>query len=70
MRVAIIGFGGIGRGYAAYLTAQGHEPVIWSPSGAALADFAEDASLTVTGTALPPKARISVAKKGLPPVIW
>ncbi|MBD3846029.1 NAD/NADP octopine/nopaline dehydrogenase family protein [Bosea sp. SSUT16] len=56
MRVAIIGFGGIGRGYAAYLTVQGHEPVIWSPSGAALADFAEDASLTVTGkleTAVP-----------------
>lgn len=49
MRVAIIGSGGIGRGYAAYLTTQGHEPVIWSPSGAALADFAGDASLSVTG---------------------
>jgi len=49
MRVAIIGSGGIGRGYAAYLTSQGHAPVIWSPSGAALADFAGDATLTVTG---------------------
>lgn len=49
MRVAIVGFGGIGRGYAAYLTGQGHEPVIWSPSGAALADFSGDALLTVTG---------------------
>lgn len=49
MRVAIVGFGGIGRGYAAYLTAHGHEPVIWSPSGAALADFADDATLTATG---------------------
>jgi opine dehydrogenase len=49
MRVAIIGSGGIGRGYAAYLTGQGHEPVIWSPSGAAPSDFAGGASLTVTG---------------------
>ncbi|MBN9458047.1 MAG: NAD/NADP octopine/nopaline dehydrogenase family protein [Bosea sp.] len=49
MRVAIIGFGGIGRGYAGYLTAHGHEPVIWSPSGAALADFEGDATLTTTG---------------------
>lgn len=56
MRVAIIGSGGIGRGYAAYLTTQGHEPVIWSPSGAALADFAGEAPLLVTGkleTSLP-----------------
>lgn len=49
MRVAIIGFGGIGRGYTAYLTAQGHEPVIWSPSGAAADDFGDDAPLTATG---------------------
>lgn len=49
MRVAIIGSGGIGRGYAAYLTTQGHEPVLWSPSGAALADFAGGAMLDVTG---------------------
>lgn len=56
MRVAIVGFGGIGRGYAAYLTGQGHEPIIWSPSGAALADFAGNAPLAVTGkleTAMP-----------------
>jgi opine dehydrogenase len=49
MRVAIVGFGGIGRGYAAYLATRGHKPVIWSPSGAALADFAGDAQLNVTG---------------------
>ncbi|MGO4675892.1 NAD/NADP octopine/nopaline dehydrogenase family protein [Bosea sp. 2YAB26] len=49
MRVAIIGSGGIGRGYAAYLTQQGHQPVLWSPSGAELADFAGRAKLTVTG---------------------
>lgn len=56
MRVAIIGFGGIGRGYAAYLTSQGHEPVIWSPSGAALVDFEGGTRLTTTGkleTAVP-----------------
>lgn len=49
MRVAIIGSGGIGRGYAAYLTTQGREPVLWSPSGAAQADFAGNADLAVTG---------------------
>jgi opine dehydrogenase len=49
MRVAIIGSGGIGRGYAAYLTTQGHQPVLWSPSGAALADFAAGAMLDVAG---------------------
>jgi opine dehydrogenase len=49
MRVAIIGSGGIGRGYAAYLTTQGHEPVLWSPSGAAPSDFAGGATLEVTG---------------------
>lgn len=49
MRVAIIGAGGIGRGYAAYLTGEGHQTVIWSPSGAALADFPGNASLAVTG---------------------
>ena len=49
MRVAIIGSGGIGRGYAAYLASTGHQPVLWSPSGAALADFAGGAELSVTG---------------------
>lgn len=49
MRVAIIGSGGIGRGYAAYLASRDHTPIIWSPSGAALADFSEDATLTTTG---------------------
>jgi opine dehydrogenase len=49
MRVAIIGAGGVGRGYAAYLISEGHQPVLWSPSGAALADFSDSAALTVTG---------------------
>ena len=49
MRVAIIGSGGIGRGYLAYLTSKGHSPVLWSPSGAAHSDFADGAMLDVTG---------------------
>jgi opine dehydrogenase len=49
MRVAIIGSGGIGRGYFAYLTSQGHQPILWSPSGAAQADFTGTSTLDVTG---------------------
>ncbi len=49
MRVAIIGSGGIARGYAAFLAQAGHEPVLWSPSGAALRDFAGNAPLEVSG---------------------
>lgn len=49
MRVAVIGSGGIGRGYCAHLHSRGHEPVLWSPSGAALVDFAGGAPLAVTG---------------------
>ncbi|WP_311031715.1 NAD/NADP octopine/nopaline dehydrogenase family protein [Mesorhizobium koreense] len=49
MRVAIIGFGGIGRGYTAYLINHGHEPVVWSPSGAALVDFDGGAPLLISG---------------------
>jgi opine dehydrogenase len=57
MRVAIIGSGGIGRGYFAYLSSQGHHPILWSPSGAAQTDFPGTARLDVTGqleTSLPP----------------
>jgi len=49
MRVAIIGSGGIGRGYLAYLTSRGHQPSLWSPSGAAQIDFAAPATIDVTG---------------------
>lgn len=65
MRVAIAGSGGIGRGYAAYLASRGHDPVIWSPSGAARADFADAAPLTVTGkleTAVPLQIARDVAE--------
>jgi opine dehydrogenase len=49
MRVAIIGSGGIGRGYLAYLTHQGHHATLWSPSGAAKKHFAGGATLDVAG---------------------
>jgi opine dehydrogenase len=49
MRVAIIGSGGIGRGYLACLAHLGHSPILWSPSGAAEIDFAGGASLDVSG---------------------
>jgi opine dehydrogenase len=49
MRAAIVGTGGIGRGYAALLAAAGHAPVFWSPSGSALRDFADGARLAATG---------------------
>jgi len=33
MKIAIPGTGGIGRGYAAFLAAADHAPVLWSPTG-------------------------------------
>jgi opine dehydrogenase len=49
MRVAIIGSGGIGRGYLACLARHAHSPILWSPTGAAEIDFAGDAMLDVGG---------------------
>lgn len=39
MRIGIVGCGGIALGYAAMLTGQGHDTVLWSPSGRSAADF-------------------------------
>ena len=47
MRVALLGTGGIGRGYAAYVAASGHVPVLWSPTGSGLA--APGCDLVATG---------------------
>jgi opine dehydrogenase len=47
MRVAILGTGGIGRSYAAYMAASGHVPVLWSPTGSGLA--APGCDLVATG---------------------
>ncbi|MBE9607156.1 NAD/NADP octopine/nopaline dehydrogenase family protein [Acetobacteraceae bacterium H6797] len=57
MRVAILGTGGIGRGYAAFLAGQGHEPVLWSPTGKAVAP---DGHLEATGVA-PGRFPVAVA---------
>ena len=60
MRVAVLGAGGIGGGYTAYLTDQGHEAIVWSPSGAGTAALRNgktlDASGEVAGSFSPPIA--------------
>lgn len=47
MKVAILGTGGIGLGYAAALAAAGHRPVLFSPTGDGLVPPAE--AITATG---------------------
>lgn len=49
MRVAILGAGSIGFGMAAFLGAGGHDPVIWSPSGARTRALAAGTALTAKG---------------------
>ncbi len=39
MRIGIVGCGGIALGYAAMLQEEGHDPVLWSPSGKSAADL-------------------------------
>jgi opine dehydrogenase len=39
MRIGIVGCGGIALGYAAWLTQEGHDPVLWSPSGKSARDL-------------------------------
>src|SRR5689334_16924319 len=48
MRIGIVGCGGIGLGYAAFLSKGGHQPFVWSPSGAS-AHSLDDQDLTVSG---------------------
>ncbi len=50
MRVAILGTGGIGRGYAAFLASTGHTPVLWSPTGTGLT--APGCDLVATGVVI------------------
>ena len=49
MRVAVLGAGSIAFGTAAFLCQQGHEPVLWSPSGKRTAALAGGAALTASG---------------------
>lgn len=63
MRVAILGAGSIALGMAALLCREGHDPVLWSPSGAgtaALAGNALQASGEVAGRFSPAVARSCV----------
>lgn len=49
MKVAILGAGGIGYSYAAFLASRGHMPVLWSPSGVSGAELAQGAPLVASG---------------------
>lgn len=49
MRIAILGAGSIAFGCAAYLCEAGHEPVLWSPSGAGTKALAAGSPLIATG---------------------
>ena len=49
MHVTIAGAGSIALGYAAYLSKNGHNPKVWSPSGVRTADFIAGVPLQVTG---------------------
>lgn len=49
MRVAILGAGAIAFGMAAFLAEAGHQPVLWSPSGARTGKLAGGAPLRATG---------------------
>lgn len=49
MRIAILGAGSIAFGAAAFLCHAGHQPVLWSPSGAGTKALAAGAPLVATG---------------------
>ena len=49
MRVAVLGTGGVGLAMAALLCHEGHEPIVWSPSGGGTRALAEGAPLVASG---------------------
>ena len=49
MRIGILGAGSIAFGMAAFLAKAGHEPVLWSPSGARTQALAKGQPLSATG---------------------
>src|SRR5687767_540452 len=46
MRVSLLGAGAVAFGSAALLAERGHDPMLWSPSGASTKALAEGAELT------------------------
>lgn len=62
MRVCILGAGAVSYGTAAHLLQNGHEPIIWSPSGTRVTEFLSGkpliASGAITGT-FPARASLS-----------
>jgi opine dehydrogenase len=48
MRIGIVGSGGIALGYAAWLAEEGHDPILWSPSGKSAAGLSGQ-DIEVTG---------------------
>jgi opine dehydrogenase len=49
MEVAVLGAGGIGLGMTAFVAEAGHQPRLWSPSGAGTASFRTGAKLVASG---------------------
>lgn len=49
MRIAILGAGSIAFGVAAFLAKEGHQPVLWSPSGTSTRGLAEGKLLVAAG---------------------
>jgi opine dehydrogenase len=49
LRIGVAGAGSVALGTAALLVGNGHDPMLWSPSGAGTAALAEGATLTATG---------------------
>lgn len=65
VKVGLAGAGSIAFGTAAVLAQEGHDPMLWSPSGQGTAELAKGAPLTATGaveTALTPRIAGSAAE--------
>lgn len=62
MRVAVLGTGGVGLAMAALLCHEGHEPIVWSPSGGGTRALAEGAPLVASAQS-PPEASARASRK-------
>lgn len=61
MRISILGAGSIAFGMAAYLAKEGHDPMLWSPSGERAKALAAGEALEATGS-FEHKSQVRVAK--------